>query len=134
MILTPLLLRFAARLFPARRTQLTTARDTKRLSRIDLFSIFSMIIGGWTAVFVGIALKFPNSWWLIPYGFGWLVTPGLFVVAVATLPNGINSWREYWAAQEQESGMSHRFVAPICCGLSVFGIIATFILYAHRNA
>jgi len=135
LILTPFLLRALTRAFPARRLPNTAQSfDAKRFSRIDLFALISSIVCVWTAICVGIALHFPNSWWFVAYTFGWLITPMLVVIASGTLLRGVDAWREYWAFQEQQSGMSFRFFVPICFALSLLGIIATFILYAHRNA
>ncbi len=132
--LTPLLMRILARAFPAPVTEATPPADARRYSRIEMVSGIVAIVAAWAAIFSGIALRFPNSFWLLGYIFGWVTLSPLAVIAACTLPHGVDSWREFWRFHEQAHRISVRFFGPVYVVLSVIGIISTIVLYAHRNA
>ncbi len=88
---TPVLLYGAARLFPARRGGSPQISDARRFARISIVAAIAMIVSVWSSIFIGIALRFPNSSWFVAYIFGWLLIPDVVVVAVATLPRGTDA-------------------------------------------
>ena len=104
-----------------------------RHSRVEMWAGVAAIAGAWAAIIVGVAVRLPNSFWLVGYGLGWLVIAPLSVIAACRLPQGVGAWSEFWTFHEQKDRVSLRLLAPLYTLCAALGIVSTAVLFSHAN-
>jgi hypothetical protein len=128
-VVVPLLVRGLSRMFPpspAAPGELEPLRLRYRI--VSRWSVGSMIAILAAALITACFVRLPNTIWLIPALFGWLVLAPVCIIALFTLPRGFGAWREYWRFYELDSRVSLRFAAPFYAILSGLAVVSTLVL------
>jgi hypothetical protein len=109
------------------------ARLEDRHSRVEMWAGVAAIAGAWAAISVGLAVRLPNSFWLVGYVLGWLVIVPVAVIASCRLSQGVGAWSEFWTFHEQKHRVSLRLLVPLYTLCVVVGIVSTAVLFSHAH-
>src|SRR5439155_14540345 len=120
LVLTPVIMRALARAFPARPAQLAEYYSLRRrYRRLEVWSQLAAVAGLVGSIWIVIVLGVGNTPWIIGVGLGWLVLTPILVIALFTLPRGVERWRHFWRFYELTCHISLRFLAPVYAAFCV---------------
>jgi hypothetical protein len=131
-LLTPLLGRALSHAFPPQHPawdHYETLR--KRYNALELLSQLAAVLAGIGSVCFLIAMRPPNTPWLVGIVFGWVVLAPILLIALLTLPRGIERWREFWRFYELRYKISLHFITPLYATLCLLGLVSTAVVL-HR--